>query len=74
MSNYCDNWQSYINVNKTKSMIFKKKIHQNRIIFVYYKINKIQNVSEYPFLCIRLKSDGNRSHSTTDLLKKAKKD
>jgi hypothetical protein len=38
--------------------------------------NQIQNVSEYTSLgisCITLKSNGNLSHSTTDLVKKAKK-
>jgi hypothetical protein len=36
-------------------------------------IEILQNVSEYPFLDITLKSNGNLSHSITDLVKKAKK-
>ena len=73
LSNYCDNWQLAINVNKTKSMIFKQNYTKTEPSFVYYRNNQIQNVSEYPFLGITLKSNGNLSHSTTDLAKKAKK-
>jgi hypothetical protein len=73
LSNYSDNWQLAINVNKTKSMIFKQNYTKTEPSFVYYRNNQIQNVSEYPFLDITLKSNGNLSHSITDLVKKAKK-
>ena len=73
LSNYCDNWQLAINVNKTKSMIFKQNYTKTEPSFVYYRNNQIQNVSEYPFLDITLKSNGNLSHSIIDLVKKAKK-
>ena len=73
LSNYCDNWQLVINVNKTKSMIFKQNYTKTEPSFVYYRNNQIQNVSEYTFLGITLKSNGNLSHSTTDLVKKATK-
>ena len=49
ISNYCDNWQLDINVNKTKSMIFKQNSTKTEPSFVYYRNNQIQNVSEYPF-------------------------
>ena len=71
--NYCDNWRLAIDVNKTKSMIFKQNYTKTETSFVYYRNNKIQNVSEYTLLGITLKSNGNLSHSTTDLVKKAKK-
>jgi hypothetical protein len=48
LSNYCDNWQLVINVNKTKSMIFKQNYTKTEPSFVYYRNNQIQNVSEYP--------------------------
>ena len=74
ISNYCDNWQLIaININKTKSMIFKQNYTKTEPSFVYYRNNQIQNVSEYTLLGITLKSNGNLSHSTTDLVKKAKK-
>ena len=73
LSNYCDNWQLAINVNKTKYMIFKQNYTKTEPSFVYYRNNRIQNVSEYLFLGITLKSNGNLSHRTTDLVKKAKK-
>jgi hypothetical protein len=73
LSNYCDNWQLDINVNKTKYMIFKQNYTKTEPSFVYYRNNQIQNVSEYPCLGITLKSNGNLSHSTTYLVKKAKK-
>ena len=47
LSNYCDNWQLAINVNKTKSMIFKQNYTKTEPSFVYYRNNQIQNVSEY---------------------------
>ena len=71
LSNYCDNWQLAINVNKTKSMIFKQNYTKTEPSFVYYRNNQIQNVSEYPCLGITLTINGNLSHSTTDLVKKA---
>jgi hypothetical protein len=71
--NYCDNWRLAIDVNKTKSMIFKQNYTKTEPSFVYYRNNQIWNVSEYIFLGISLKSNGNLSHSTTDLVKKAKK-
>jgi hypothetical protein len=49
LSNYCDNWQLAINVNKTKSMIFKQHYTKTEPSFVYYRNNQIHNVSEYPF-------------------------
>jgi hypothetical protein len=49
LSNYCDNWQLAINVNKTKSMIFKQNYTKTEPSFVYYRNNQIQNASEYPF-------------------------
>jgi hypothetical protein len=58
LSNYCDNWQLDIDVNKTKSMIFKQNYIKTEPSFVYYRNNQIQNVSEYPFLGITLKSNG----------------
>ena len=72
LSNYCDNWQLAINVNKTKSMIIKQNYTKTEPSFVYYRNNRIQNASGYPFLGITLKSNGNLSHSTTDLVKKSK--
>jgi hypothetical protein len=54
-------------------MIFKQNYTKTETSFVYYRNNKIQNVSEYTLLGITLKSNGNLSHSTTDLVKKAKK-
>ena len=54
-------------------MIFKQNYTKTEPSFVYYRNNKIQNVSEYPFLGITLKSNGNLSHRTTDLVKNAKK-
>ena len=66
--NYCDNWRLAIDVNKTKSMIFKQNYTKTEPSFVYYRNNQIRNVSEYTFLGISLKSNGNLSHSTTDYL------
>jgi hypothetical protein len=54
-------------------MIFKQNYTKTEPSFVYYRNNQIQNVSEYTLLGITLKSNGNLSHSTTDLVKKAKK-
>ena len=54
-------------------MIFKQNYTKTEPSFVYYRNNKIQNVSEYPLLGIKLKSNGNLSHRTTDLVKNAKK-
>jgi hypothetical protein len=48
-------------------MIFKQNYTKTKPSFVYYRNNQIQNVSEYKFLGITLKSNGNLSHSTTDL-------
>jgi hypothetical protein len=116
LSNYCDNWQLAINVNKLNnvgfhespcltplemskktecwSLCFKddvvlrycsfnnlKKCNPTPILHNLYKSaslqtesnNQIQNVSEYPFFDITLKSNGNLSHSIIDLVKKAKK-
>ena len=55
-------------------MIFKQNYTKTEPSFVYYRNNQIQNVSEYPFLVITLKSNGNLSHRTKDLIKNAKKD
>jgi hypothetical protein len=41
LSNYCDNWQLAINVNKTKSMIFKQNYTKTEPSFVYYRNNQI---------------------------------
>ena len=41
LSNYCDNWQLDINVNKTKSMIFKQNYTKTEPSFVYYRNNQI---------------------------------
>jgi hypothetical protein len=54
-------------------MIFKQNYTKTEPSCVYYRNNQIQNVSEYPFLGITLKSNGNLSHRTTDLVKNAKK-
>jgi hypothetical protein len=60
-----------------KNILIPKITEKNILIlvpsFVYYRNNQIQNVSEYPFLGITLKSNGNLSHRTTDLVKNAKK-
>ena len=37
LSNYCDNWQLAINVNKSKSMIFKQNYTKTKPSFIYYR-------------------------------------
>ena len=54
-------------------MIFKQNCTNSEPSFIFYRNNQIENVSEYLFLGIKLKSNGNLSHSTVDLVKKAKK-
>lgn len=73
LSKYCDTWQLNVNINKTKSMIFKQRNLRPEPSFVTYKNEVIENVADYTFLGILLKSNGNLLHSTSELVKKAKK-
>ena len=54
-------------------MIFKQRNLRPEPPFVTYKNEVIENVADYTFLGILLKSNGNLLHSTSELVKKAKK-
>ena len=73
LSLYCDNWQLSLNINKTKTMIFTQSKHKVEPTFVNYKNKAIENTTEYSFLGILIKNNGNFSHSTLNLTRKAKK-
>ena len=73
LSTYCDNWQLSLNINKTKTMIFTQSKHKIEQSFVTYKNKAVDNTTEYSFLGILIKNNGNLSQSTLNLTKKAKK-
>ena len=52
-------------------MVFKRRDTKNECCFVKYKNENIENVTEYKFLGILIKCNGNLSYSTDDLAKKA---
>ena len=73
LSDFCDNWQLTVNVNKTKTMVLQQRNINSNTSFINFKGNMIQNVSEYKFLGSLIKSNGNFNHSLEDLVKKAQK-
>jgi hypothetical protein len=73
VSMFCENWQLSLNINKTKSMVFSTTKQKPETSILVYKNKKIENVSEYPYLGLLIKSNGNLSHSTAELTKKAKR-
>ena len=54
-------------------MVFSTTKQKPETSILVYKNKKIENVMEYPYLGLLIKSNGNLSHSTAELTKKAKK-
>ena len=73
LSKYCYNWQLTINVKKTKTMIFQRVDSKHEKSIATYETENLTNVSEYTFLGIQVKSNGDLKHSSEELVNKAKK-
>ena len=72
-SKYCDKWQLTVNIKKTKSMVFQRRLSKVEKPFIKYKNQFIDNVTEYKFLGSVICSNGNLNSSINDLAKKARK-
>ena len=73
LSTFCDNWQLSLNVTKTNTMIIRQNSSKDIASIVSFKNIPITCTTEYKFLGMWLKNNGNLSHSTADLSKKARK-
>ena len=72
LGTYCSNWKLQVNVEKSKVLIFNSngKTHVNEIS---YNNNIVQTVSQYCYLGVMLKCNGNFNVAISLLMEKARK-
>ena len=70
---YCKEWQLTVNCNKTKTVIFAKKLKNIKNTKVSYRNTYLENVSEFKFLENVITQNGNLVSCAEALLKKALK-
>ena len=58
LSNYCTEWKLQVNSSKTKVIIFSKRKPKNLPVFTYNN-EALENVSEFKYLGVYFKSNGN---------------
>ena len=58
LSNYCTEWKLQVNSGKTKVIIFSKRKPKNLPVFTYNN-EALENVSEFKYLGVYFKSNGN---------------
>lgn len=72
-SDYCDDWQLRVNINKTKTMIFSNRNKDLSHITFKYKNDILEHVKEFKFLGNLITQNGNLQSSAEALAKKALK-
>ena len=70
---YCEKWKLEVNVEKTKTMIFKKGGQLNCNIQFYYNGSQLETVRQFNYLGLVLSSSGSYKLTTQTLIGKALK-
>ena len=75
LSQFCNDWLLNINPKKTKVVIFQKKLRKSTLNNHHFHINreKIENVSNYNYLGVNFRSNGNFRDNKINLKEKTRR-
>ena len=71
LQSFCDDWKMTVNLKKTKTMIFQKKVRKPRNAMFFLNGHPIESTQEYTYLGVKLSPTGNFTITHEQLRDKA---